>query len=78
MAELILAAGAAYLGWRAARRVRWAYNSALEEMYAEQQYDYYDEPYGYGSQGYNHYPSRSSGRHHRSGGHHSGRRSYRH
>jgi hypothetical protein len=42
MAELLLAAGAAYLGLRAARRVRSAYNNAIDEMYEKQRLaDYY-------------------------------------
>ncbi|CAF4951863.1 unnamed protein product, partial [Rotaria sp. Silwood1] len=68
--ELLLAAGAMYLGWQGARKARWAYNSALGEMYAEQYGNYYSQPYGYGSQGYSYSPSGSYGSYHHSGGHH--------
>jgi hypothetical protein len=74
MAELILAAGAAYLGYKAARRVRSAYSSAKQEMYEEQEWgNYYNQPDYYNQQyNYHQYPNGSSNNYHHSHRHHSG------
>ena len=74
MAEILAVGAAAWLGWKAARRVRRAYVSAKEDMYYEQNgMGYYDQPPPYYSQppppysrgGY------GSGHHHHSGRSHS-------
>jgi hypothetical protein len=65
MAQMILAAGAAYLGFRAARKARAAYRKSKQEMYEEQELNnYYTQQYYNSTQpiGYN-------GRHHPSSGH---------
>lgn len=74
MAEILLAAGAAYLGLKAARKVRSAYSSAKQEAIAEQEFGSYYEPEYYYTQQYD-YPRSSrpsSGYHHHSSGRHSG------
>ncbi|CAF4303633.1 unnamed protein product, partial [Rotaria sordida] len=45
MAEWLLAVAALYIDWRAARRVRYVYNHALDEIYAEQYGNDYDPSY---------------------------------
>ncbi|CAF1180536.1 unnamed protein product [Rotaria magnacalcarata] len=84
MAHLLMGAVAAYLSYRAARRVGTAYSGAKQEMY-ERQYGNYSNPNSYYNQGYyeNSYPNnyQPSGRqvaYSSAGGrsHHSGR-SYR-
>ncbi len=76
MAALLLAAGAAYLGYKAARKVRSAYSSAKQEMYEEQDMvnpyyqrtNQYLQPYSGGSNGhYRHSSPNGSGNIHRSG-----------
>ncbi len=64
MAELLLAAGAAYLGYKAARKVHSAYSSAKQEMYAEQ--DMINPYYQQTNQYLQPYPGRSNGSYHHS------------
>ncbi|CAF1129444.1 unnamed protein product [Rotaria sordida] len=59
MAEWLLAVAALYIDWRAARRVRYVYNHALDEIYAEQYGNDYDPSYSYNSQQYSYNPSNS-------------------
>ena len=69
MAEIIAIGAAAYLGWKAARRVHRAYNNAVEDMYAQQSPmgsyypsgGYYSQPPPYSREAGSAYP------HHRSG-----------
>ena len=63
MAELLLAAAAAYFGYKASRRVRAAYSSAKQEMYENQRIpDYYNQPPDYPTRRPHHrYPNRSNG-----------------
>jgi hypothetical protein len=71
MAELLLAAGAAYLGIKAGRKIRSAYIGAREEMYEEQQMsNYYNQPNNFYTQtyGYQQVPSSSSGHYYPSSG----------
>jgi len=66
MAEILLAAGAAYLGLKAAKKVHSAYSNTKAEMYEEQyayQPDYYYQPtYANVSRGHSggYYPSSGS------------------
>lgn len=73
MAEILLAAGAAYLGLKAARKVKSAYSNTKAEMYEEQyaNQQYYQPTYSHVSRGYTgssggYYPP-SSGQYRRSG-----------
>jgi hypothetical protein len=66
MAELVLAAGAMYLGYKAARKAHTAFNNAKSEMYAEQgMFNSYNPSNTYYSQSY---PSGYNGSHYHSNG----------
>jgi hypothetical protein len=54
MAEILLAAGAAYLGYKAAKRVHRAYVGARSEMYAEQMSSYHPSQMHHNRSGYHH------------------------
>jgi hypothetical protein len=70
MAELILLAGAAYLGVKAARKVTTAYRQTREQMYAQQEFsDYYDQPQNSYAYDYHQHPGRSTGGYSHSTGH---------
>ena len=65
MAEILLAAGALYLGYKAAGRVRSAYTNTKSEMYAEQDMmNYYQPSYQYSQP----YSGRSHGSYYPSNG----------
>lgn len=72
--EIVAVAGAvaaAYVGYKAARKVGHAYSNTKQEMYA----DYYGNQYapsGYGGSSYGYSGHHPSSGYHYSGGHHGG------